>query len=730
LTRVAITVAIVLAAGAMGCGDKDPSAPRPGDGGSGDHRGNEAAPDGDAGGGGPAWLERLDRPEDFAGLQGEGWSVKYLGAVAGRTPPAALDRPCTFQNTARFPLHLQFLHSFPELTNLDFATYLNLTQRAASRVWWAGELQLVPGGKHPRTGAPGLMAVFVYADANDPVGVDDLVAIDQRLKSCAPYARDLMVLVAADPDQNRDFLAKAPMLNARGVDVADLEKLRPVVGAEGYSLGEAYGYLRVVPRGTRPLEAGPRDILVSEGSFEDLGLVAGLVTALPQNLHSHVNLRLREKGIPNARIPDVYDNQAVLLLSGKLAHLTVAETQARLEPATLEDAEAFWKQHRPPARPLRANLEETRLRDFTVVAASEAIAYGVKAANLGELYRVLPPANRAPGFAIPFSVHRDFLAASGLDARVAAFVADPVVRTDTAARRRGLKQLRDAIEAAPLPAGLLDRLVVAARAAFGDGHAGAPTRFRSSSNAEDGELVSGAGLHDSARGCFVDDSDGDDVGPSACLSAEEATRLRAELDRRRAELAANPQRIWLVEVIDDLDSDLTRERTVARALRRVYASLWNERAFEEREYWSMDHRQAFMGVAVNPSFVLEQLDAVAVTNVPVAGGAPIYRVVSQRDGQPVVRPPDPTLVAETLTFNRGPGDMPTGVQVLTRSSLSPDPLWTDARLGELARLMFVVQDHFGQKVYPEATNLSLDLEIKVTREGQLVIKQARPYRVP
>ena len=67
------------------------------------------------------------------------------------------------------------------------------------------------------------MAFFVYADANDPVGVDDLVAIDQRLKGCAPYARDLMVLVAADPDQNRDFLAKAPMLNARGVDVADLE---------------------------------------------------------------------------------------------------------------------------------------------------------------------------------------------------------------------------------------------------------------------------------------------------------------------------------------------------------------------------------------------------------------------------------------------------------------------------------------------------------------------------
>ena len=43
---------------------------------------------------------------------------------------------------------------------------------------------------------------------------------------------------------------------------------------------------------------------------------------------------------------------------------------------------------------------------------------------------------------------------------------------------------------------------------------------------------------------------------------------------------------------------------MARALKKVYASLWNERAFEEREYWGMNHRAAFMGVAVNPSFVL------------------------------------------------------------------------------------------------------------------------------
>jgi hypothetical protein len=144
----------------------------------------------------------------------------------------------------------------------------------------------------------------------------------------------------------------------------------------------------------------------------------------------------------------------------------------------------------------------------------------------------------------------------------------------------------------------------------------------------------------------------------------------------------------------------------------------------------MNHREAFMGVAVNPSFVLERLDSVAVTHLPAGAAGPLYRVVSQRDGLPVVRPPDPTLVAETLTFRRDTSGLPADIRLITRSSLSPDPLWSDARLSELAALLFQVQDHFAVAVYPHLPNLSLDLEIKVTADDRIVIKQARPYVAP
>ncbi|HXI60072.1 MAG TPA: hypothetical protein VNO55_28590, partial [Polyangia bacterium] len=140
-----LLTALLVVALADGCGDNAPTpvdpSPSPGD------------PNG------ARYVERLETAQDFAALQGEGWSVKYLGAVDGRKPPAPLDRRCVFQNTAAYPLHLQFLRSFPELANLDFDSYLALATKNSTRVWWAGELQLVPGGTHPVTGRRGILAL-------------------------------------------------------------------------------------------------------------------------------------------------------------------------------------------------------------------------------------------------------------------------------------------------------------------------------------------------------------------------------------------------------------------------------------------------------------------------------------------------------------------------------------------------------------------------------------------
>jgi hypothetical protein len=388
----------------------------------------------------------------------------------------------------------------------------------------------------------------------------------------------------------------------------------------------------------------------------------------------------------------------------------------------------FWAGHRPMVSQPTADLNETRLRPLDMLRATDAVSVGTKAANLGELTQVLPAANRViAGFGIPFAVYRDFMRDTGLQPRLEKLLADPRLADDSQFRRLALTSLRKVIEDADVPPAILAQIGDALEAAF-PGQPNMPVRFRSSSNVEDGEFVSGAGLHDSARGCLADDLDGDELGPSKCLGAEERADMQVELDRRQAEYAAHPERDWLPGIIDDLAKDLSNERSVARALKKVFASLWNDRAFEERAYWGIDHKLAYMGIAVEPSFVLEELDAVAVTNLDTGdGGAPLYRVVSQGERQGVVRPADPTLVAETMTFRRG-ADGPLDFKILTPSSLSPTtPLWSDAKRLELATLLFAVHDHFATKVYPMLAKPSIDVEIKVTRDDRIVFKQARPY---
>ena len=91
-------------------------------------------------------------------------------------------------------------------------------------------------------------------------------------------------------------------------------------------------------------------------------------------------------------------------------------------------------------------------------------------------------------------------------------------------------------------------------------------RFRSSSNVEDTEQFVGAGLYDSFSGCLADDLDDDTAGPCRCDPAE------------------------------------PKERGVFRAIRKVYASFYNDDAYLERLRHGIDEAQVGMGLLVHHSF--------------------------------------------------------------------------------------------------------------------------------
>jgi len=688
---------------------------------------------GDAGPAGPAYLARLETAADFARVAKDG-EVKYLARVPGATPPAALVEDCYFQDMHVTDWHLTFLRRFPGLEGLTLDGYVQMTQVPGSRVLWGGSLRAWPAVEHPTSGATGVFTFSIYTDPGTPgsLTVDDVVEVAGILRGCAPFAAELLVFTPDNIPQKQFLQAAGAELTQRGVAWLMPEQLVSGLAFVPYSHGEGYGTLRVVPRGAELGEGsyGPRDVVVVESAPNDIAVVSGLVTVDPQNLHSHVNLRLSEKGIPNASVPGVYENAFVRALDGGLVHLVVREERVVLEPARLEDARAHWEAHAPAAGEVRSDLTVRALASFAELDHADAVAYGAKAANLGELYAALPAPHRVEGFGVPFVWYADFVAANGFGGRIAALVAEPRMESDRLWRADALDDLRDDIKDAPLPAGLETALHARLRAVFGADVETTRIRFRSSTNAEDLVAFSGAGLYDSRSGCLGDDLDADSLGPSRCLSAEERAHIEAQRAAWQTELREHPERLWLLDLIDEADDDLTREKPVADAVRKVWASLWNDRAWEERAYYGVDHEQVFMALAVEETYVMERVNAVAVTNLDAGAGAPLYRVVSLPGEWSVVRPEDPTLVPEVLTFRRS-GDPPVATEatIVVPTSALPagETVWSPAEQATLAELLFAAQDHFAAHVYPDTDPLRLDLEVKLTRDGVVQLKQARPY---
>jgi hypothetical protein len=707
----------------------------PDDAGAGDAASPEAGTDAreDAGtdAGEDMFLSELRGAEDYAALQGEGAELKYLASVPDAQPSPPLDVPCIFQNTARFAFHVHFLRTFSAYADLDYDSYLSLVLRRRTRVWWGGGLKLFPGVRHPLSSQRGIVSFTAYQDGGGEQNLtpDEIHTLYRQLGACAPYARELLVFVPDGGAQVAHVRSVRQQLTDLGVPVLMPDELAQGLGAQVYSEGESYGYLKIVPRGALLQEHGPRDVIVVQSAPSDLAVCAGLISEHPQSEHSHVNLRLREKGAPNASLPDVYQNALLAALAGTLVHVHARGQDVEIEPARIEDAEAFWAAHRPMLRAPQADLSVSELAPFARLRAADAAAYGTKAANLGELYAILAAEHRSEGFGIPLSAYAALLEDPQLNARLRALLDDPALQTDAGLRRSRLSALRDAIKQAAMPAGFADALRATVVEVWGEPGLGLRLKFRSSTNAEDLETLSGAGLYDSKSGCLADDLDADAAGPSQCLTEADRVAYQATLQAQRAELAAHPERSWLADSIADLEQELSQEKSALSAVRKVWASLWSERAFEERAYYGIDHEQVFMGIAVNPSFTRELLDTVAVTNLPGAGG-PLYRLVTQSADIGVVEPLDPTATPETLVFHRA-GDVALEHELLVPSSQGDGEhsLWPAAQLEQLQRLLFQVQDHFASAVYPDIDPLSLDLEIKLDRDAHVVLKQVRPYRL-
>jgi hypothetical protein len=631
--------------------------------------------------------------------------TKYL------TPsrPEAAIRETLFQNVGLYRLHVDFLSQvFPNLfPALDAEEYLALVEHRATRHYFAGDLSRY------RSGAGVFYGFSVFTDWIDPA---ETLTLDEvrSVHAAVSNAFSLRPLYYA-PE------GPAARAAAQGwIDPGFPIYLGPSSGRtyQAYTLATGYGRVRLLTAAefeaaNRTGRIGWQDILVLDHAPSDIeGVVAGVITAEEQDDLSHVAVRTARRGTPNAFLADALS--VFRPLEGKLIRLDVAATRYDARETSAAEAEAWWAEHRPRlSEPPRVDREHSALdtlgeMDLSAAPLPPEARFGGKASNFARLQRILTGPHeryREPGFGVPMRYYFEFLRAnrtiSSIDPirevtyeeYLAELPADDRFHSDPEARFDALARFRDEVEEnGVVDHALVDRLAARIEEVFGSPHV--PVRFRSSSNVEDALEFNGAGLYDSATGCAADDLDLDNDGPSLC------------------------------------DPGQSKERRIVRALKQVWASLWNFRAYEERAYYQIPPEDAAMAVLVTPVFSGERANGVAFTGNLSNPLDRRYVVVAQV-GEVSVVSPEPGDRAEKDVLELQGGVVARIERVKQSSFARPgEPVVSDEKLREIGALLWHIDTNLPVDLAGhDRSEVLFDIEFKVESSGDLAIKQVRPFLV-
>ena len=431
--------------------------------------------------------------------------------------------------------------------------------------------------------------------------------------------------------------------------------------------GEGYGLLRSLEPDERPHS---RDVVIYETLPNELPRVAGIITTVAQTPLSHVNLRALQDNIPNAFIADALEDEDVSNLMDGYVHYAVTDDGYTIRAATQAEVE----EHYAASRPAETQTPERDLSVTSITALSEIgfddwDAFGVKAANVAVLGRLGFPEGTVPdGFAIPFYFYDEFMNHNDLYDDVREMLADEDFQTDYETKVDELKKLRKKIKKAETP----QWIATALTEMHGTYPEGTSLRYRSSTNNEDLPGFNGAGLYDSKT--------------------------------------QHPEE--------------TEEDGISKSLKQVYASLWNFRAFIERDFHRVDHMAAAMGVLVHPNYSDELVNGVAVSADPAYGTEGTYYLNSQVGEDLVTNPEAHSVPEEVLLYEGDRYDVVSLSNQVTQGQL----LMTDDQLRQLRRHLKAIHEEF-EELYgvEDDEQFAIEIEFKITSDNVLAIKQARPW---
>ncbi|MCX6182795.1 MAG: hypothetical protein NT150_12800 [Bacteroidetes bacterium] len=445
--------------------------------------------------------------------------------------------------------------------------------------------------------------------------------------------------------------------------------------ALNYCVG--YGYLKFIDVNTAQLSSVDKhDVVVLNDIPLDISVNAGMITNKFQMPLSHLNVLSHNRGTPNMALRSAWSNKTLRDMTNKLVCLKVAGDTFSIREVNLAEAQKFWKlKESKTVQKLKMNDRDSGLVDLQKQSFSSVDLIGGKAANFAELLKVKEINTPEGAFAIPFYYYAQHLKQHGLDIYIEKMLSDTLFIGDKNIRQNYLSVLRDSIIHSPMDTLLVHNVL----ALFQSKCTATSIRFRSSTNAEDVEGFNGAGLYDSYTG---------KIGSA--------------------------------------------KKPIDLAIKKVWASLWNAEAVEERNYFKIDQRSVAMAVLVHRNFPHEDANGVVITSNPYNATLPAYIINVQQGELAVVGNAKDTLADQIIfyLFNTVP-DKDYSIQYVTHSNLTSMTDKTVLSEEELVALRIAVEKVYDRYCLIYGGCKHLDIEFKIDSseayKRKLIIKQVRLY---
>ncbi len=500
-----------------------------------------------------------------------------------------------------------------------------------------------------------------------------LELVNAHVNKHSTISQNGMVILATNKKAQPN-IGIAPMVQQKGYPNRTLGQLLKLVGGKRVEVlneGTAVGKLRYVQEGETPYH-NFKDIVVFEKLPKRVPPVNGIVTLTPQTPLSHVNLLAKNRGTVNIYATEMQDIPGLKRHMGKLVKLECKGDKVSISAINQADAEQFWSTQQKPALTLPPpNVDEKELILFDTKGVPAVVnVIGAKASNYALLQKHCKGYVK-PGAAIPFYYYFEAIEQCGAAAMIDTLYKRKKLLTPEQIADR-LSEIRTAIKAHSLNETLITKLLQY----FQNAPQSNRFRLRSSTNCEDLPEFNGAGLYLS-KGYNVSDS---------------------------------------------------KDKLIKKIL-QVYASLWTLTAFEEREFYQIDHTRAGMAILIHEAFPNEYANGVALT-IPDNNSVALY--INSQYGNALVTNPENGQVPESILF---PSLTNSSYEVSSKSNIAPVFTQEDMQplLLELQSISAKIHQLLTDRVIGTDVSFGVDIEFKVmevAKKRHLYIKQARLLGIP